>query len=259
MSESWFDDLLNSGTVDKLINLGVGAGIEYFGLDDPQVSKVGYQGEIPDYDFVRERVPGTSDPNRRPGSSGRRYFTSPTYTGKVMPTPTGVLSTPEGLRTLNELNPSYESVNPPPVLASPPQPVAGNVAPSAPSVTPTKETLRQAAKDYYNRAAMNIGGSPNYPQRLAAGGIAGLREGRYLDGASDGMADEVPATIEGEQEAMLSDGEFVIPADVVSHLGNGNSDAGAKELYDMMDRVRKARTGTTKQGKEIDPDKFLPA
>lgn len=259
MSESWFDDLLNSGTVDKLINLGVGAGIEYFGLDDPQVSKVGYQGEIPDYDFVRERVPGTSDPNRRPGSSGRRYFTTPTYTGKVMPTPTGVLSTPEGLRTLNELNPSYESVNPPPVLASPPQPVAGNVAPSAPSVTPTKETLRQAAKDYYNRAAMNIGGSPNYPQRLAAGGIAGLREGRYLDGASDGMADEVPATIEGEQEAMLSDGEFVIPADVVSHLGNGNSDAGAKELYDMMDRVRKARTGTTKQGKEIDPDKFLPA
>ena len=249
MSESWFDELLNSGTVDKLINLGVGAGIEYFGLDDPQISKVGYQGEIPDYDFVRERVPGTNDPNRRPGSSGRRYFTSPTYSGSNQPVPTGVLSTPEGLRTLNELNPSYESVNPPPVLASPPQPVAGNIAPSTPSVTPTKETLRQAARDYYNRAAAGF----------AAGGIAGLREGRYLSGSSDGMADEVPATIEGEQEAMLSDGEFVIPADVVSHLGNGNSDAGAKELYDMMDRVRKARTGTTKQGKKIDPDKFLPA
>ena len=73
------------------------------------------------------------------------------------------------------------------------------------------------------------------------------------------MADEIPATVEGEQEAMLSDGEFVVPADVVSHLGNGNSDAGAKELYDMMDRIREARTGTKKQGKEIDPDKFLPA
>ena len=69
---------------------------------------------------------------------------------------------------------------------------------------------------------------------------------------------EVPATIEGDQEARLSDGEFVIPADVVSHLGNGNSDAGAKELYAMMDRIRKARTGTKKQGKEIDPNKFLP-
>ena len=57
----------------------------------------------------------------------------------------------------------------------------------------------------------------------------------------------------------MSDGEFVIPADVVSHLGNGNSDAGAKVLKDMMDRVRKARTGNKKQGKEIDPKKFIPA
>ena len=73
------------------------------------------------------------------------------------------------------------------------------------------------------------------------------------------MADEVPARIDGVQEARLSDGEFVIPADVVSHLGNGNSDAGAKVLEDMMARVRKARTGTTKQGKEINPKDFLPA
>ena len=73
------------------------------------------------------------------------------------------------------------------------------------------------------------------------------------------MADKVPATIDGQQEARLSDGEFVIPADVVSHLGNGNSDAGAKVLKDMMDRVRKARTGNKKQGKEIDPKKFIPA
>ena len=94
---------------------------------------------------------------------------------------------------------------------------------------------------------------------LAEGGIAGLKEGKYLDGATDGMADEKPAMIDGEQPAALSDGEFVIPADVVSHLGNGNSDAGAKVLEDMMDRVRKERTGSTKQGKEIDPEEFLPA
>ena len=94
---------------------------------------------------------------------------------------------------------------------------------------------------------------------FAEGGIAGLKEGKYLDGATDGMADEKPAMIDGEQPAALSDGEFVIPADVVSHLGNGNSDAGAKVLEDMMDRVRKERTGSTKQGKEIDPEEFLPA
>jgi hypothetical protein len=93
---------------------------------------------------------------------------------------------------------------------------------------------------------------------MAAGGIAQLKKGQYLNGATDGMADKIPARIEGEQEARLSDGEFVIPADVVSHLGNGNSDAGAKVLKDMMSRVRKARTGNKKQGKEIDPKKFLP-
>ena len=94
---------------------------------------------------------------------------------------------------------------------------------------------------------------------MAAGGIAELKEGKYLNGASDGMADKLPANIEGGQEARLSDGEFVIPADVVRHLGNGNSDAGAKTLYAMMDRIRKARTGTEEQGKKISAHKMLPA
>jgi hypothetical protein len=73
------------------------------------------------------------------------------------------------------------------------------------------------------------------------------------------MADKIPARIDNQQEARLSDGEFVVPADVVSHLGNGNSNAGAKNLYSMMDRVRKARTGNTKQGTEINPNKFIPS
>jgi hypothetical protein len=90
------------------------------------------------------------------------------------------------------------------------------------------------------------------------GGIAGLKEGTYLRGGTDGMADKVPASINGDEPAALSDGEFVVPADVVSHLGNGNSDAGAKRLYAMMDEIRKARTGTEKQGKQIDPAKFMP-
>ena len=91
------------------------------------------------------------------------------------------------------------------------------------------------------------------------GGIAQLKKPQYLDGDTDGMADRIDASIEGEQPAALSDGEFVIPADVVSHLGNGNSEAGAKVLEKMMARVRKERTGSTKQGKEIVPEEFLPA
>ena len=93
----------------------------------------------------------------------------------------------------------------------------------------------------------------------AEGGIAQLNEGRYLKGETDGMADEVPASIDGQEPAALSDGEFVIPADIVSHLGNGNSEAGAKALQEMMSRIRGERTGNDKQGKQIDPNKLLLA
>ena len=72
------------------------------------------------------------------------------------------------------------------------------------------------------------------------------------------MADKLNTSIDNRQAAKLSHGEFVIPADVVSHLGNGNSDAGADKLYQMMARIRKARTGNEKQGKKINPDKFMP-
>ena len=73
-----------------------------------------------------------------------------------------------------------------------------------------------------------------------AGGTRELAQGGMLNGTTDGMADQIPATIGGTQPARLSDGEFVVPADVVSHLGNGNTDAGATQLYSMMDRVRKS-------------------
>ena len=108
-----------------------------------------------------------------------------------------------------------------------------------------------------------MGGPPASRYGLAAlerGGVANNKapvEG-YLDGPGDGMSDSIKATIDGHQPARLADGEFVIPADVVSHLGNGSSKAGAKVLYAMMDNIRKARTGNPKQGKEINPKKFLP-
>lgn len=99
-------------------------------------------------------------------------------------------------------------------------------------------------------------------QRLENSGIMGLARGgmpRFLSGGGDGMSDSIPASINGNQEARLADGEFVVPADVVSHLGNGSSKAGAKQLYSMMDKVRQARVGTKKQGKQINPRKYLAA
>ena len=101
---------------------------------------------------------------------------------------------------------------------------------------------------------------------LAQGGVASLPNeyaagGKLLQGPGDGMSDSIPAVIKGArpQRAALAQGEFVIPADVVSHLGNGSTDAGAKRLYAMMDKIRHARTGTKKQGRQINPANFMPA
>jgi len=203
----------------SLISLG-GAILGGTGIGGSNTPTTGYQGTVPEYDVQREVVPGTYDPNRRPGSGGQRYFTQTQYVPKSA-TPAQPMSA-EGLAALNAANPARQERRRP---GGPRTPV------------PVQDEV----------------------QELAAGGIAQLKKGQYLNGASDGMADKVPANIDGVQEARLSDGEFVIPADVVSHLGNGNSDAGAKVLKDMMSRVRKARTGNTKQGKEIDPKKFIPA
>ena len=124
---------------------------------------------------------------------------------------------------------------------------------SAPSVAQAQSTAQAQAQQLAEQ---------NQARGMAAGGIASAynrrHNGYYLGGKTDGMADKVPANIDGNQEARLSDGEFVIPADVVSHLGNGNSDAGADQLHGMMDNVRMERTGNPEQGKRIDPNKFMP-
>jgi hypothetical protein len=111
-----------------------------------------------------------------------------------------------------------------------------------------------------------VGEQPMYPSNMAAGGISNLgsysdyaRGGRMLKGPGDGMSDSIPASIGGKRPARLATEEFVVPADVVSHLGNGSSDAGAKQLYAMMDKVRTARTGRKSQGREINPQKYMPA
>jgi hypothetical protein len=99
----------------------------------------------------------------------------------------------------------------------------------------------------------------NLQRGLFGMGYAVGGQPRFLSGGGDGMSDSIQATINDKQPARLADGEFVVPADVVSNLGNGSSKAGAKRLYGMMDRVRKARTGTTKQAKAINPAKVMPA
>ena len=262
------------------------------GLMDPKIPQTGYQGGIPDYTAARRQVPvatgieqinqtvrpmGTTrmeagdvastgrvmplryDPNRRPGSGGRRYFTDIDYvpTGRDLGEDTAVdsaaMTAAQGrqeqqaydLLRRNLSNPAREErskrVGALPLMAGP--------MPAGPQGQP-----QDAVPVDDPSAAL----PPDQDGSYARGGIAGLKKGKYLNGNTDGMADKVPATIEGKQPAALSDGEFVIPADVVSHLGNGNSDAGAKILEQMMARVRKERTGNKEQGKEINARNMLP-
>lgn len=117
-----------------------------------------------------------------------------------------------------------------------------------------------ANADGYGGGDAGFGGGS---QPFAAGGLSSLGSysdgGRLLRGPGDGVSDDIPATIgHAKQPARLADGEFVVSADVVSGLGNGSTEAGARKLYAMMDRVRKARTGRTKMGRTINADKLIP-
>lgn len=240
------------GSVDWRAVAGAAGGL--YGLyqaNKPQ-EKVGFQGKIPEYTAVRERVPMTYDATRRPGSSGQQYFTAPQFVNKGDTDAVRAAREAAAKQAATEIAPANFSnfARHPDIIAA----LRGQqLPPSTPVTSPAGGGTAVAATP---RAASSVIKDLPVPQ-YAEGGLASMAQGRYLGGPTDGMADKIPARIGDKQEARLSHGEFVIPADVVSHLGNGNSEAGAQRLYAMMDKVRKARTGNTKQGKQINPDKFL--
>ena len=246
-------------------------------LNKPKITPVGYQGGIPK--LVANRTMVTAPPpGHVPGSGGVNYGGDVTYTPKGAAAVSSGLagdvggdvaysaSAPQLQKLLTSSIPTaniadqqratvqYEDYakNNEARLASK---MAQGPDSTADFIAPTM-TAQQYASQRNVLPELQAG------QGYAQGGLMGLAHGgsagQYLQGSTDGMADKLPTSIDGKQPAALSHGEFVVPADVVSHLGNGNSDAGAKKLYSMMDKIRQARTGTKKQGKQINPDKFMP-
>lgn len=203
-----------------------------------------------------------------------RYFTSPASTLGAFVN----LINPEGARAANSI---FRGIDPTPNPAGGTgDPTSGRDAgvgdglgDARASFSPVQapgEQGRGAPAGNGDGVGRGPGGQDSAGQHgasLAHGGIAGYNLGGYaaggnprlLRGPGDGMSDHIPATINNRQPARLADGEYVITADVVSHLGNGSTEAGAKQLDAMMKRVRKGRTGTPKQGKQINPRKYLPA
>jgi hypothetical protein len=157
--------------------------------------------------------------------------------------------------------PVYEA----PVYTPPPPPVYEAPAYLPPPANPYMDYYSPYAEFGAGREFAFAGGGAigeDYNFGFAGGGMPGeyAAGGKLLNGPGDGMSDDIPAVIRGKgvQRAALADGEFVIPADVVSHLGNGSTKAGAQKLYDMMNKVRQARTGRTKQAPAVKADRFLP-
>ena len=243
------DMLKTNGKYDiaKMAALGIGA----YNMANKGESG-GYNKPVPKMELTREQVPYAQDPNRAPGAMGRRYFTDPVFTQQgdaegLAAAKTAATAQAQGIMAAA---PKY--------AAPAPNPYAGKIAmaynPTPVAAAPKEDAGLLAVP---TREQIDMQNKQVAPTKMARGGIA--EAGRYLQGKTDGMADEIETSIDGEQPALLSHGEFVIPADVVSHLGNGNSEAGAEKLYSMMDRIREARTGTKEQGKEINADKFLAA
>ena len=228
----------------------------------------GYQGGIPKYTAIRDVVPQTYDPNRRPGSGGQRYFTDVQYVpkdGDLAAAQTAAAQQAQGLASLNAANPLNAA---PPAYQPPPQQT--QPAPAAPAYD----------ESYSGANVLNTVRSMLGTQNLARGGIVGLQDGGFvfpadvvsdlgngstdaglahltrkgavpIRGRGDGMSDSNRTTINGRQPAAVADGEAYLPPRQVQNMG------GAEKLYAMMDKIRKDRHGTTKQGRQINPNQYV--
>ena len=273
------DGSVNWGAVAKDATAAYMAKQAYDQASKP-IAPTGYQGGIPSYTGVREQVTPTQ--GLRAGEGGQRYFTDMKYATEAgLPAAQAAtaaqataLTTRNATRPVAPATPVNTDPNSdkffgrtPPQAMQAPAGLAAAPRGNAPAAPVNQQAPRpgdanwEMPDDTYRGPALiepPVGAAEGGLMGYAKGGVPTKPEGTYLSGDTDGMADKIHATIDGQQPARLAHGEFVIPADVVSHLGNGNSDAGAKQLYKMMDRIRMARTGTKQQGKEIDPNKFAP-
>jgi len=249
----------------------------------------GYQGSIPNYSATRtmNAIPTTTTDAsgntvaRRPGQGGITYFSPMRYTAAGSATSDTAPSPAAGIAAL----PTSPASSAPAagIAASSPAPDAysrptlefstPNVVPYEPITKPASTATVSAsdapasAPGAYSRPTLEFS-TPNIvympPIARAAGGLSSLGGysdgGRLLRGPGDGISDSIPATIGKKQPARLADGEFVVPARIVSEIGNGSTEAGARKLYAMMDRVQKARGKTLKNvAANSRADKYLPA
>ena len=259
---------------------GIATGIAgiYGLMGGNQVQTGGYNKPIPKLTATRAQVPYAADPNRRPGEAGRSYFTDTQYTAPADAAAAQAAATTQaqGIATAvpnraAQVNP-YEGKYKP--AWNPPETIAATNAATTQAAPASGVAQLLPVPEAQGFKAMAAGGG------LAAGGfvvpadvVAHLGNGssssglallaeklnaKPIKGDGDGMSDSIPTHIDGKEKALVANDEAYISPEMVARIGGGDGKAGSEKLYAMMEKIRKARTGNPEQGKQINPEKFMP-
>jgi hypothetical protein len=267
-------DMFTKGGIGSMLGVAGAAGLAQQLLGGGGGSGyAGYQGGIPKYTAERRQyaVPLTAAPytTKLSDQDVKNYLTRPNMTEAMVArgmneygiSPervAGILNLPAATvqsKYQEALGPNYASR----------RPGSGGVTYFSPiQYKPANTTVATPPGDTVVTPPAPVETvSENDKQVFASGGIASLGGysdgGQLLRGPGDGVSDDIPATIGDKQPARLADGEFVVPARIVSELGNGSTEAGARKLYAMMDRIKNARSKAKNIAANTKADKHLPA
>lgn len=260
---------------------GIATGIAgiYGLMGGNKVETGGYNKPIPKLTATREQVPYATDPNRRPGEAGRSYFTDTQYTAPADAAATQAAAKTQAQGIAAAVPTRAAQVNPY-------QPADYTPKPYTPAWNPAEVKTKADTTTAASGVAQLLpvpkaeGFKPMAGGGLAAGGfvvpadvVAHLGNGsssaglallaaklnaKAIKGKGDGMSDSIPTHIDGKEKALVANDEAYIDPRMVKRIGGGDTKSGADKLLAMMQRIRKARTGNPKQGKRINPEKFMP-
>ena len=240
-----------------------GLGLQQLMKQKPSGAPEQSKGMIRPYTFDYNAQPGAYDVSPTADSSERLYF-NPVFTAQEPYEAPG----PE-YKASGGITAAYAVGGPVEQMAAMNSVGMNTGYPMANINTPMYSNPMMQRPEAVNVIAPSAGagvGAFSGEPRFASGGISDLGGysdgGRLLKGPGDGVSDSIPAVIGQRQPARLADGEFVVPARIVSEIGNGSTEAGARKLYSMMDRVQNARRktiGKNKVAKDTKADKYLPA
>ena len=260
------------------------AGIALYGLmggNDKKYESAGYTKPVPTLNATRAQVPYAADPNRRPGEGGRQYFTDVQYAAPADTAAAQTAATTAAQGIASRYTPKAAAAPTANII-----PISWNPVPAANSKTAAANQTATDAKTASGVAqllpvqkaerfrAMAAGGGlaaggfvvpadvvAHFGNGSSSAGLALLKHklgAKPIKGKGDGMSDSIPTHIDGKEKALVANDEAYIDPRMVKRIGGGDMKKGSEKLYAMMEKIRKARTGNPKQGKQINPENFMP-